>query len=58
MYKMIKGSKVKVITIELSKKKQIIQARGFANRLPTRRERRIIENWVNREQLNLGTWHL
>jgi hypothetical protein len=52
------GTRTKsIVTIEIDPDRQeIVQAKGFRNRRPTRRARALITNWAARESLRVKTW--
>jgi hypothetical protein len=46
-----------IVTIEINPRaRAIVQAKGFRNRRPTRRVRRLITDWAVRERLRVKTW--
>jgi hypothetical protein len=44
-----------VLTVEVDPgRRTVIQARGFANRIPSAKSRRLLEDWAIREKLRLS----
>ena len=53
----IKENGSRKITIEINSRKEIIQARGRFNRVPTEAEKSIIKRWAKENQLRFRLYY-